>query len=468
MESFLRWCHRHSTLNKVIEIAALVLGVGLVALAASLGSWSIGLAGCALAVASAVAFFALQTLAPAHHDMKTHVFKPAHCEGGRLYYEGDLPILQIDSNDPFIAGKAQGLLLGEAIHAIQKRFDFALHTVLRRPRAYELSPLITSVKARIPPEYLREMEGLVEGYNQWVDKQRWPRPKKMTLDEVVLIHLMPDAHHLQMGGIVKSPFLRQEPVMGCTSLVDWDPAKGVIFGRNMDWPSLGVAGKYTFIKHTVKGALQTVEVAIPGLVGTLTGMNNHGLSLAMNVCPSDSSNEVRGMPTLFYNRFCLETCRSIDDLVPFLEQYSPLGAYHLTVADPIGADSIHFYQGGPYIVRRLEPTRPLATFNSRIGDQDPPFIIDQHYTRRRQQMLDDLYRGVQPTMDHEQLVEAALALPCINNYETAHTVVMKPGTRTMKVAFDNAFSGEQRLLTVPVEKLFGQRPAPRAETLVQV
>ncbi len=450
-ETVLRWCHRHPTLNKIIAVAAFILGAALIAATPFIGAWGIAtaLTGSVLALASTIALIAFRSIAPSHHDMKTHTFKPARCEGGELYYHGDIPILSIDGTNPFIAGKAQGYLLAEAIQAIKDRFDFALHTVARQPRAPEIPELIAQIKATIPEEYMTEIEGVVAGYNQWASEQsRWSRPKPMTIDEAVLFHLMPDANNLPIKGIVQNPFLH-EATVACSSLVGRDRQKGIVFGRNMDWPSLDLTGKYTFVKHMKKGERQTVEVSIPGLVGTLTGMNHHGLCAAMNVCPRVQKPTVQGMPAVFYNRRLLETCRDVPAATQFRNQNHPLGPYHLTVADPQTAASFHFYQATP-----TRKGTPLATFNIRIGEKNP---VNQHYSIERSRMLLDFYRDTTPDMDREQLMEAAVALPKINNYETTHTVVMRPGV-SMKVAFDNAFSGSSPLLDVPIQSLFANPP----------
>jgi len=418
-------------------MAASTLGGDLIYTAWIKGSWTMGLAGAALAVALLVALVVFDLFVPFHHDMKDHVFKPGQCEGGKLYYEGDLPILQLDGDHPFLAGKAQGYLLGEAIRSITQRFTLSPHI---GPRADQIPEVLAKIREKIPADSIAELKGVVEGYNKWVSEQRWPRPKKMTVDEIVLFHLTPDAAHLKMGG---GPFLRQQAVrMGCTSLVGREKTD-IVFVRTMDWPSLNVLGKYSLIKCT-KGR---VEVSIPGMVGTLTGMRD-GFCLAMNVCPSSEAVvDMSGMPTLFYNRLCLESCRNLEDFALFREQHRPLAPYHLTVADSNGAESVHFYQGTPHVIRQLGADCPLATFNSRL---DKP-RIDQHYTRLRQRTFDAFCRNGQKTM------EAAVALPCINNYETIHAVVMKPGARVMKVAFDNGFSGDAPLKELN-QRLFHSLP----------
>lgn len=456
-EDFFRWCHEHPTFNKIIEVAGMIFGGTLMAASLTLSSWTFALIGGSLFFISAIAWKYLEIIAPPRHDMAIHTFSPGRCDGGELYYHGDLPILKIDGRDPRRAGFAQGYLLGEAISQISARFDTALHTCLRRPRAQELEPFLNTVKQTIPENYLREMEGLVEGYNRWVREQSgFFRPKEMALDEAVLFHLMPDSLNLLIEGPFASFLLPQETV-GCSSFLDLDSERGVVFGRNMDWPSLGLTGKYSFIKHVDCGDNQRVEVSVPGIIGTLTGMNHFGFSLAMNVCPGEKSNQVRGMPALFYNRYCLERCRTVQDMNALTER--PLCAYHLTVADSENGQSHHFYQGEQDRRVLNEASRPLATFNRAFGGD---YIhIDQNHSLLRGQLHSDFYHETDG-LSRETLMEESLRIPGINNFKTTHTVLMIPQDRQMKVAWDNSFAADSPLHEVPIHLLFSQRESALA------
>lgn len=199
-------------------------------------------------------------------------------------------------------------------------------------------------------------------------------------------------------------------------------------------------------KHT-DGRHNTVEVGMPGFVGTLTGMNEKGLSLSMNVCRGDTS-QIRGMPASLYNRSCLERCASVAEVDDLVARQSPLGPYHMTVADPNRAKSIHFYQGPDHehIKRPLQDTRPLSTLNFRYN---PCCSSDVHHSTERQRELDQFFANREG-----RPLEEALSLPFVNNWLTTHRVVMEPRNCTMRVAFDNAFAGNAPLHTIPLEKLF--------------
>lgn len=446
------WIHEHPTTVKVLEVALLILGIGLLILPSVfvLGIGSVvclGLTGGLFTLAAALALLALDILVPPHYDMSTHVYSPGQCEGGRLYYDGDIPILSLDSDDPFKAGKAHGYLCGDAISRLSKRFGLVLHTLAGRPRASRLPNTLALIRNVIPQEYLREIEGLVEGYNEWAKEQSWWQfPNSLTVDDALLFHLMPDSLHFDPSvleeGVKEGTF--NELAFGCSAVVDHDPQKGFIFARNMDWPSFGLSGAYTLIinrKHANE-LLSTVEVGVPGLIGTLTGMNSQGLAIAMNVCSGNTKN-IRGLPAVLYNRACLEKCATVEDIEEFIENESPLGSYHLTAVDKEGAEAIHFYQSpeGTHVKRPFEENHPLYTLNCRYS---PEPNCPMHYSDERAQEIDKFFQNRE-----NRPLEDVLSLPYINNWITTHRVVMEPLTGTIRVGFDNAYAGRTPLHTVP-------------------
>lgn len=452
-EKMYMWVREHPLAMKVMQVAGLILGIGLIAGAAvassffGLGFITLAIPGVLLTLVSTIALLSLEILVPPHHDMKHHVFKPGQCEGGRLYYEGDVPILSLDTDDPTKAGMAHGYLCGDAINRLFKRFGFVLKILGRQPQKSKMTETIDTLRKVIPEDFLKEIEGLAEGYNKWAKENPKKLPKKLTGDDILLFHLMPEYLHFQTKNFKNKGNLG----LACSAIVDIEPEKGVVFARNMDWPSLKLGGKLSLIIHrrATDCRFGTVGVGAPSLIGQVTGMNDQGLALAMNVC-SGKTKKIRGMPSVFYNRTCLEQCRTIQDVEAFTEKQAPLGPYHLTAADEKGAKSIHFYQGDnkSHYLREGQENQPLSTLNCRYSPHKPPYS-PRHYSIQRQKHIDHFFkhRGGRP-------LEEVLTLPFVNNFITTHRVVMEPKTRTFKVGFDNAFAGKVPLQEVFVNRLF--------------
>lgn len=454
------WIHKHPSSMKVLQLSTLAFSLypsAAFLLGRKIKATQIIFRGL-LGLASYVTFYALNILCPPHHEMKTHVFKPGQCEGGKLYYEGDVPILKLNCDKPYIAGKAHGYLCGEAINQLCKRFDFVLHSIRKSPRADQLKPeFFSEFKSKIPQRYLDEMEGLLEGYNQWSKENRWKFPMKITFNDILLFHLMPDSLHFDTSHfrkleVPKDKGVKSTPVLGCTSLVDKDEADGFVFARNMDWPSLGLAGAYSIVieREFSETYHNTIEVGNPGFIGTLTGMNAKGLCLSMNVCDGDTK-EIGGVPACIYNRICLEESSTVYDIEKYVASgIFPLGAYHLTVADSSDALSMHFYQSNSglsaHAISRWEKSKPLSILNY-CYDPKPDESCNLHMSKQRQEEIDRFLTKKEP-------LEKALELPYVNNWLTTHRVVMKPQSSTFQVAFDNAFAGSAPLQTVSTKDLF--------------
>lgn len=426
LEKMTQWVYRNPAANKVVEVAGKIWGmVGLVV--------------------------------PPHHEMRNHTFKPASHGAARLYYQGEIPILELDYEDPKKAGIAHGYLLGKYVHRIMKAFDHA-RTFVHIPNGEELRgkpDLLEGLRRAIPKEYLEEMEGVVEGYNQWALEGKLFKAKTITLEDLLIFHLMPDSLHFSLQrvekGVADCP-LKTAPTPACTAVIDKDPHEGIVFGRNMDWPSFGLFGSHSLVinrKHR-NGKLSTVEVGLPGFVGTLTGMNSSGTSLAMNVAIGQTD-KVRGMPAAFFNRHCLENCSNIESIQNKVRERPPLGPYHLSTADQTGAKAFHLYQAGDnnHTVREWKQGTPLVTTNCNYSS-DTEQSLHMHCSQERDAIINKLYSEAiaqfsTENLERGKLVRGCLALPYVNNKETTHKVVMCPLAKRVQVAFDNTFGGKAPL-----------------------
>ena len=129
--------------------------------------------------------------------------------------------------------------------------------------------------------------------------------------------------------------------LGCSTLIV-EPASsatgGPIFGRNFDFPSLGLLEKYSLVTVTrPKGKLSFASVSYPGLVGVLSGMNEAGLALA-TLDVEESANgspqfEPTGVPLMLVFRQILEECTTVDEAGQFLRKTKATTWANLAVCD---------------------------------------------------------------------------------------------------------------------------------------
>lgn len=134
-------------------------------------------------------------------------------------------------------------------------------------------------------------------------------------------------------------FLDLIPMFAC-STISLPPAAspdGVArLGRNLDFASLNVADKQTvlLIFHP-KDYYSFAAVSWPGLIGVLSGMNEHGLTL-VNMEVRRSMAVPRAMPYTLLYRMVLERCKTVDEAVALLEKTPRQTANNLMLMDAQG------------------------------------------------------------------------------------------------------------------------------------
>lgn len=129
--------------------------------------------------------------------------------------------------------------------------------------------------------------------------------------------------------------------LGCSTLVV-EPARsttgGLLFGRNFDFPPLGVLDKFSLVKiYRPTGKHAFAAIGYPGLVGVLSGMNDAGLALATLDVEATANGspqfEPTGVPLMLVFRQILEECTTIDEVEQLLRETKATTWANLTVCD---------------------------------------------------------------------------------------------------------------------------------------
>ncbi len=116
-----------------------------------------------------------------------------------------------------------------------------------------------------------------------------------------------------------------------------------MMGRNLDFPTMGVAHRYTLLKAVdPDDHYRHVHLTWPGLTGVLTGMNEHGLTIAL--LEVDGAEPFGpGLPYTLMQRRILEECRTIDETEQLLRSVSRTRSNNLMVADGSGKAAVFEY-----------------------------------------------------------------------------------------------------------------------------
>ena len=175
-------------------------------------------------------------------------------------------------------GVQHGRLLRNEIRALYDAYVVAgivekegrpLHQLVAAARHYD---------AFVPARYREEMRGIAEGSG-------------MTYEQILVINTFADA---LLG---ESRFCSAVAVNG---------RDGLLVGRNLDWMNHRVAHRsgVVFILEP-SGARRVISVGWPGMTGVVTGMNDAGLAVSMNMAFANDL-EPRAMPALIRIREMLE------------------------------------------------------------------------------------------------------------------------------------------------------------------
>lgn len=466
----------HPVTRKVVEIAAYVIGAAVVVAACFTPAIPtlIGLAsvGTLVIVVTYVASKILNCLVPKSHDMKIHAFHPEKCERngkllGELYYDNDVPVLKVHSNSNYDAGYAQGYLLKEALSDLRTNIDFFLFTLSREKKASEIRDVLNAIRNKIPQRFVLEMQGLVDGYNE----RKSYFDKTITFDDVLYLQLMPDKTYFKPGMMkvnapaVKSQALIQTSTVACTVIGLHDKQGVPLLARMMDWLSFGKAGTFSLIISRINSAtgIRTAEVTVPGLIGTLTGVNSFGLTTSMNVIEYEKGiTSIEGIPTTFYNRMMLEECKSFDQAKTFVNAHKPLGPYHLTVSDQKEAGTFSMYQkedwtgdwdndkDNTHLLRLLTTEKALITTNCSCN----PTKTDMFNGEIREAFIEKYLQKNRHIQEPRNVLEKSHSIPLVNNFLSIHRVILS--STTLEVAFDNAWAGDRTLHPLKLTEIFAE------------
>ncbi len=146
------------------------------------------------------------------------------------------------------------------------------------------------------------------------------------------------------------------------------------FGRNMDYSTFGVLDRRTYLLvYHPRDAYAFVSVAAaPGLIGVISGMNEHGLCLATMEVPRPLRLP-HAMPSMLLFRTVLEYCRTIDEAVAFLRKTPRQTAFNLMLMDAAGDRAVAEITPGGVTVRRAPGNAALISTNHRRqNDLDTP------------------------------------------------------------------------------------------------
>lgn len=252
-------------------------------------------------------------------------FVPAQHGQGELFFHPDhkkIPIL-ILRGSPEELGAQQG-------HLLQPQLEAVMNSYLERFLSWGNNKKIAedardSMKPFVPPRYRRELEAMSQASG-------------VSFERLLLLQTIIDEPRL--------PF--------CSVVIASGPATRegeLLFGRNLDFPSLGIAEYYSLITvfHPERKK-SFAAITWPGFIGVISGINEDGLALAMLVS-FDGGTNIKGIPSIMLFRRILEEASDMDGAMKIIKQARRTAPTNIAMADASGQSAIIEFTADDVAVR---------------------------------------------------------------------------------------------------------------------
>ncbi len=358
---------------------------------------------------------------------------------GELRYVNGVPVLMVQGTPDEIGEQVAVLGLTPA-----KQFLQYPKELVERFGAGAMWPVILSTGKNMVPQF--------------------PQTHRQELD--AMIRCLPQHADMLVAG--NTAFDIKKMVACCTVVVE--PARSregkVLFGRNLDYPSLGYLHHYTLVTvYRPTGKRAFVSIGFPGLVGVLSGMNDAGLTVAVSESFATRDHapafDRKGVPYALIFRRILEECGTIDEAEKLLRSVPRTTHNNLTICD--AKTGVVLEISTKNVVRRPAKEGFCTCTNHFLSEELAPKPTPNTYrTLDRLAALED-YR----TQDRLSATDVAHALhaACMGDL-TLQSMVFAPETRTVHLSLGNtpATLGPYRTLELK-EMMAGTWPAVGKRTV---
>ncbi|MEO6567281.1 MAG: C45 family peptidase [Opitutaceae bacterium] len=253
--------------------------------------------------------------------------------------QSPVPVIDL-RGDGIEIGKAYASALGPQVKSLQGYLDHYLRDDRQRTAALAAAMLF---KTTLPQTYRDELAAMAVA---------------IPLDEKRLM--------------LAQCFLDLTPMTACSTVTlpaDASPDGVARFGRNLDFPSFNVVDKGTAVLvYHPAGKNAFAAITWPGLIGVLSGMNEHGLSLA-NMEVTRSMRFPVAMPYTLLYRKILEDCKSVDEAIALLQKTARQTANNLMLMDADGHRAVVEITPTTVTVRRGTEDSALISTNHQRGKE---------------------------------------------------------------------------------------------------
>jgi hypothetical protein len=325
-------------------------------------------------------------------------------------------------------GRQHGRLLAAPIRALKEAYlgRFLRWWAPAPGGIEEYLALSRALGEHVAPHHTEEIEGIAEGAG-------------ITPDEALLMQT----------------FLDLQKLFFCSTFVGRSRAGSLLFGRNLDFPSLGVVHRYgLLVRLRGEGCRPIASISWPGLVGVLSGMNDAGLALAvMVVVYVEDARE--GVPYTLLFREILERERDLAGIERRLRAARITNSNNLMAA--VGDEEASLFQVRPSGVDRIRDDGGGLTATNhfrghgRVPKPLDPITISSRLRLRALARHARECRGAL-TVARARRALRATAKPLGN----LQSMIFAPGSRDLWLAMGSVPAARGRFVRLRGEALFGR------------
>jgi hypothetical protein len=196
----------------------------------------------------------------------------------------------------------------------------------------------------------------------------------------------------------------------------------------LDFPSFDIADRQSVVMiFHPQGRYAFASIAWPGMIGVLSGMNEHGLTLA-NMEVDRSRRMPSAMPYTLLYRTILERCRTVDEAIELLKSTPRQTANNLMLMDASGDRAVAEITPQDVTVRRASDASALISTNHQRGCDD----LD---TPGRCERFDSLHDTAANRFGQIDIARLEKMLAGVAQDDmTLQSMVFEPSTRTLYLA----------------------------------
>lgn len=251
--------------------------------------------------------------------------------------------------------------------------------------------------------------------------------------------------------IVANVMLELRRMGGCSSIIvgkSRSKTGQVLFGRNFDFPPMGVLQKYGVVAvYRPKGKRAFVSIGYPGLFGVISGINDAGLCVAtLDVYESKDGSRVfdaTGKPMMFTFRKILEECKTVEEAGRLLKAEKATTWMNLSVCDRNGGV---VYEITPKSVVARKPVADLVSCTN-------------HFRTPKLAKSTDCWRFTRLITSRKMaklgIKEISSLLHAVNQRTwTVQTMIFEPAAMKLHVALKSPPTSNSKLTTLDIRALF--------------